>query len=185
MLRLFGFIAAAIEWLSRHIGQLFSFLFLICMVIIAYEVVMRYGVNAPTVWAHDVTTALCATGFLLSGLYTLQRRAHIRVSLVYERLPAGFRSLLDIVNGLIILGFLGLLGFQSTKSAIKSVSIGETAGTASQLPLPAIVKTALAVACILMFLLALVHFFQALKRIFIGGNDLPPTRTTLPTVDQP
>ena len=160
MARLF----AMIEWLSERIGRLFSFLFLICMAIIAYEVVMRYGINAPTIWAHDVTTALCATGFLLSGLYTMQRRAHIRVSLVYEHLPSAVRDVLDVVNSLIILGFLGLLGYQSTKSAITSVSIGETAGTASQLPLPAIVKSALATVCILMFILALVHLIQSLTR---------------------
>ncbi|MDP6954256.1 MAG: TRAP transporter small permease subunit [Alphaproteobacteria bacterium] len=162
---------AIVEWLAERIGRLFSYLFLICMAIIAYEVVMRYGVNAPTIWAHDVTTALCATGFLLSGLYTLKRRAHIRVSLVYEKLPAEFRAVLDVVNSLIILAFLGLLGYQSTKSAITSVSIGETAGTASQLPLPAIVKTALAAACILMFILALAQLIQSLLR---ERSDEPP-----------
>ena len=81
-------LAGVVDAVARHIGQLFSFLFLICMAIIAYEVVMRYGAGAPTVWAHDVTTALCATGFLLSGVYTLHRRAHIRISVVYELLPA-------------------------------------------------------------------------------------------------
>ena len=166
-------LAGVVDAVARHTGQLFSFVFLISMAIIAYEVMMRYGAGAPTVWAHDVTTALTATGFLLSGVYTLHRRAHIRISVVYDRLPAAARGALDVINSLIMITFLGLLGYQSTKSAITSVSIMETAGTASQVPLPAIVKTALALACWLMLALVLVHLAQVLERLF--GRRGKPT----------
>lgn len=166
-------LAGVVDAVARHIGQLFSFVFLICMAIIVYEVTMRYGAGAPTVWAHDVTTVLCATGFLLSGVYTLHRRAHIRITVVYDRLPAAARGALDVINGLIMLAFFGLLGYQATKSAITSVGIMETAGTASQIPIPAIVKTALALACWLMLALALVHLAQVLERLF--GRRGKPT----------
>ena len=53
------------------------------------------------------------------------------------------------------------------------IDIMETAGTASQLPIPAIVKTALALACWLMLALALVHLAQVLERLF--GRRREPT----------
>jgi TRAP-type mannitol/chloroaromatic compound transport system permease small subunit len=153
-----------IDRLARRTGELFSYLFFASMLIIAYEVVMRYGFGAPTVWAHDTTTALSAVGFLISGIYTLERRAHIRISLVYERLSANARRWLDMVNGAIALLFLGLLGYQSSLDAWKSILIMETAGTASRLPLPPIVKSALALACAGMFVLAAAHLARAARR---------------------
>ena len=143
-----------IDRAARRTGELVSYLFFACMLIIAWEVFARYGFNAPTIWAHDLTIALCSVGFLLSGLYTLQRRAHIRVSLVYDKLPARARRALDAVNGLIILTFLGLLGYRSAGDAWTSLKIMEDAGTASRIPLPAIAKTAIFIACALMFALA-------------------------------
>lgn len=160
---------AMIDRIARRTGEVCSYLFLLCMLIIAYEVFARYGLNAPTIWAHDLTIALCSVGFLLSGLYTLQRRAHIRISLVYDRLPQAVRRVLDMINGLIMLTFLGLLAYQTAQSAYKSVSIMETAGTASRIPIPAIAKTALLIACVLMFVLGAVQIWRAAN----GQNTAP------------
>lgn len=160
-----------IDRLSRRVGELVSYTFLACMLIIAYEVVARYGFNAPTIWAHDTTTALCAVGFLISGVYTLQRRQHIRITFVYDKLPASARRWLDIINGAIIVAFLALLTYEGVGQATKSIRIMETAGTASQLPLPPIVKTALAVAAGLMMLQATVHLWRAVRGRAAPGSD--------------
>lgn len=161
-----------VDRFSRQTGELFSYLFFACMVIIAYEVLARYGLNAPTIWAHDLTIALCAVGFLMSGLYALRRRSHIRISLVYDRLPARIRRWLDVINGLIMLIFLGALAYQAAQSAYKSVSIMETAGTASRMPIPAIAKSALLIACVTMFVLGLVQTWRA----FRGKAITPETK---------
>lgn len=153
-----------VERMARRVGEWGSFLFFACMAIIVWEVVARYGFGAPTVWGHDVITILAAVGFIVSGLYTMGRRAHIRVTLVYDRLPARARRAVDVLNALIVLSFVGLLGAQSTVDALRSIRIMETAGTASRLPLPPIVKTALALTCIAMFALGLVHLARALRR---------------------
>ncbi len=153
----------AVERVCRRAGEVFSYLFFLCMAIIAYEVVARYGFGAPTVWAHDVITILAAVGFVMSGFYTMERRAHIRVTLVYDRLPAPVQRAIDILNGVIVLAFVGLLGAQTAIDAWRSILIMETAGTASQLPLPPIVKSSLALACLAMFVLGAVHFARALR----------------------
>jgi len=152
-----------VDRIARQTGELFSYPFRACMLIIAYEVVARYGLNAPTIWAHDLTIALCAVGFLMSGLYALRRRSHIRISLLYDRLSARVRRILDVINGLIMLLFLGALAFQAAQSAYKSVSIMETAGTASRMPIPAIAKSALLIACVTMFVLGVVQTWRAAR----------------------
>jgi len=159
-----GRIAATIERCSLRVGELFSFLFLISLLVISYEVVARYFLSAPTVWAHDLTTMLSAVAFLLAGVYALGRRTHIRVTTVYDRLPARWRANLEVINGVVIACFLALLTYQSARDAVKSIAMWETAGTASRLPLPMVIKIALAGAAGMMLVQALADFRAALHR---------------------
>lgn len=154
----------AVDRVSSLVGRSFSFLFLICMLIIAWEVIARYVFGAPTIWAHDATTALCAVGFIVSGVYTLVRGQHIRITVLYDLFPAPVKRVLDGVAYAIAIAFLGLLAYQAFGSALKSIRMGETAGTASQIPLPPIIKTALLIAAALMLLQTLVFLARALRR---------------------
>ena len=51
-----------VDRISRSAGNGLSLLFMAAIVLTAYEVVMRYVFNAPTIWVHDVVTVLCDTG---------------------------------------------------------------------------------------------------------------------------
>ncbi len=78
------------------LGHLFSLLFLASMGILIFEVVMRYGFNAPTIWVHETTIFLCAVCFVFGGLHTVSRDGHIRIVLVYDQVGARARRGLDI-----------------------------------------------------------------------------------------
>ena len=54
--------------LARFLGDWGSPLFLLAVLFTTYEVVMRYVFNAPTVWVHEITIALSATAFIISGV---------------------------------------------------------------------------------------------------------------------
>ena len=157
-------LASGIGAVSRRIGELFSFLFFVSVVVMVYEVISRYIFNAPTVWAHEITISLSALAFVISGVYTLQRRDHIRISIVYDLLPPRVRRILDFVNNIVMLAFVGLLTYAAYNQAAKSVAIMERTGTASNLPLPPIVKTALALGAALMAVQGLAHLWQLARR---------------------
>lgn len=53
-----------------------------------YEVVSRYGFNAPTIWAFDITFMLHGALFMLTGAYGLQKKVHVRIDLFSDMLPA-------------------------------------------------------------------------------------------------
>jgi TRAP-type mannitol/chloroaromatic compound transport system permease small subunit len=53
--------ANGMDRVSVFIGQGCSILFLICIVISALEVVLRYGFDRPTVWSTELAMTLCAT----------------------------------------------------------------------------------------------------------------------------
>ena len=149
--------------LARFLGDWGSPLFLLAVLFTTYEVVMRYVFNAPTVWVHEITIALSATAFIISGGYALQRREHIRITLVYDALGPRVRRALDVVNSLLSSYFLAALGFGAASQAGKSLAVGETTGTASNLPIPEVLKTFLACGALLMLAQSLAHLWRHLR----------------------
>lgn len=66
-------------------------------VMLLMEVFLRYVLNAPTMWAHETSTFLCAVAFLYGGLLCVSRDSHIRVIIVYQLLPRRARRVMDVV----------------------------------------------------------------------------------------
>jgi TRAP-type mannitol/chloroaromatic compound transport system permease small subunit len=153
-----------VDRLSKRLGELSSYLFLLCVVFTAIEVVARYGFNSPTIWVHDLVIAVSAYCFIVGGAYALERGDHIRISTLYERLPAGGRRLCDLATALLIIAFLAGLLWAATRQALASIALVETSGRAWDVPVPMVVKSVLALGVLLMLLQALVNLLRALRR---------------------
>lgn len=65
--------------------------------ILLMEVFLRYVLNAPTIWAHETSTFLCAVAFLYGGLLCVSRDSHIRVVMVYQILPKRVKRAVDVL----------------------------------------------------------------------------------------
>ena len=79
------------------LGHVFSVLFLVSMMILIFEIFMRYVLNKPTIWVHETTIFLCAICFVFGGLHSVTRNGHIRVVLIYDHVSASVRRWLDVV----------------------------------------------------------------------------------------
>ena len=60
-----------------------------------FEVVMRYLFASPTLWVNELTLWLGSIVYLAAGLYTMQRRAHIRITAVYDIVSPNVRLFFD------------------------------------------------------------------------------------------
>lgn len=100
-------LARCIEALSRVCGHVSAALVIVLMLLMAYEVALRYALNAPTVWSYDVVTAVLGAIFLLGISYTLATDAHVRVDLLHPLFGRRGRPLIDLVGyGLVLLPLL-------------------------------------------------------------------------------
>lgn len=70
--------------LSAWFGKAFAWLILVMAFGVGYEVLVRYGFNAPTAWAFDVSYITYGTLFMMGGAYTLSRGGHVRGDFVYR-----------------------------------------------------------------------------------------------------
>lgn len=118
----------------------------IAAAILLMEVFLRYGLNRPTIWAHEATVFLCGLAFTFGGLYCTSRDSHIRVVLIYDWLPAGARRVFDVVISVVCAiasGFFAYAAWHMVTRAVWAPSGGirlETTGSAWSPPTPALIK---------------------------------------------
>ncbi|MEQ9586886.1 MAG: TRAP transporter small permease subunit [Parvibaculaceae bacterium] len=87
----------AIEELSIWIGRTFGWCILILTLSVAYEVFVRYVLNAPTVWAFDMMVQMYGALFLMAGPYALAQDSHVRADVVYRLLSVRWQARLDLM----------------------------------------------------------------------------------------
>ncbi len=143
--------------LARGLGEFMAPLFLVAVLISVYEVVLRYAFNAPTVWVHETTVLLSAACFLVSGLYTLERGEHIRITVLSERFPPWAQRAADWLGFLLAVLFLGALAWGGWKAGWEALSNWQTTATALDSPTPAILRPLIVLVSALMVLLLLVQ----------------------------
>lgn len=141
--------ASAAGGLGRAInalGIVFALAILASAAILLFEVVLRYGFNRPTIWAHETVIFLNACAFVFGGLYVAARDAHIRVVLFYDRLSQQWRRRFNITISLACMLaslFFAWAAWQSVKKAVWTPTGAirlESSGSAWDPPTPGLLK---------------------------------------------
>jgi TRAP-type C4-dicarboxylate transport system permease small subunit len=145
-----------VDRVALAVGRVAAWLFLLAVGVTVYEVTARYLFQAPTSWAHETTTTLCAIGFALGGAYAFARDEHIRITFLVDRARPALRRALQVMALLLGVIYLAGLGYAATGQAVESAWRFDAAGWAPELtpgppnwPLPTFVRVALAAGTVL------------------------------------
>lgn len=103
----------AIESFNIWIGRAFGWCILILTFSVAYEVFVRYVLNAPTVWAFDMMIQMYGALFLMAGPYALAQDTHVRADVIYRFLPPRWQGRVDMLLYIVFFfpGMLALFWF--------------------------------------------------------------------------
>lgn len=142
-----------------------SYGFAICVSIIGFEVVMRYGFNAPRIWVQDMVVMLVGGCFAIGGIVVLYEGSHIRITAIYDNVPARVQRWLDLLAAIVATCYLTLIGYGAWVNARLSIKLNETTGTSWDSPLPMILKTVLLVSAGVMCVIAVTQIFRSMKRL--------------------
>jgi len=110
----------AITWRFSRITMLMPGIIVIMMM---YEVFMRYVIEKPTIWVNEMSLWMGGWVYLLSGIYAMQQRSHIRITLLYDAVPLTLRRFFDVVSTALIVFWVLLTiwgGFDESYEAIKT-----------------------------------------------------------------
>lgn len=148
--------SGALGRVLNAIGIVFAIGILASAGILLIEVLMRYGFNAPTRWAHETVIFLNACAFIFGGLYVVARDGHIRVVLIYAALSPWLRRIFDVVISLACLMATVFFGFAAWTSLVRAVWTPagefrlETSGSAWDPPTPGLLKVFMFVVLVVM-----------------------------------
>ncbi len=105
MKRLFNVLSRSITLMGKIAGAAI----ILCILVITYDVMMRYFFNKPTSWGYEVSCYLLLVVLSLSIPYSLSVGAHIKVDMAYDRFPPKLRAYCDLLGFIMFLLFGGFL----------------------------------------------------------------------------
>ncbi len=98
-----------IEGLANGFGYLSGWLVPLMMLLVVFEVFMRYALNRPPAIADEFSAYMLVALSYLGAAYTLKEKGHVRITALVSRLPTRVSSWLRLITLVIALVFaLGL-----------------------------------------------------------------------------
>lgn len=149
----------------------------VIVVAVGYEVVMRYGFSKSSTWVHDLSIWLGAAIYVISGLYAMQQRAHISISLIYDVVSRRVGLVLQAIALTVVIifsfGFIAGAGPNAWGALMRMERIGTTWNP----PVPGTVKPLIIVIVFLIAVQAVVNFIEDYR------DPRPHRPATPPEVD--
>jgi TRAP-type C4-dicarboxylate transport system permease small subunit len=138
-----------IDWISIGVSRVAMFIVAFIVAIMFYEVVMRYVFQRPTLWVNEMSLWTAGMVYLLSGLYVMQQRGHIRIFILYDMVPRNVQRLFDLLSTLFIVLFSAAIVWGGWGEARDKLLRWETFGTAWDPPIPATMKPLILITVVL------------------------------------
>ena len=167
-----------VDRIALFIGRVTMILIISMTCVMLYEVFLRYAIEAPTLWANELTLWIAGFVFLCSGLYAMQQRCHIRIFILYDLVPRWLQRTFDVVSAALVAIFAFFLVYGSYKQVfVTKFYKWEMFGTAFDPPIPATVQPAV---LIVMVLIAI----QAVINVIADWNLAPEHHSAADEVDE-
>ncbi|MBX2883557.1 MAG: TRAP transporter small permease [Granulosicoccus sp.] len=147
----------AVTWRFSRVAMLLP---AIIVAIMSYEVFMRYVLEKPTIWVNEMSLWMGGWVYLTAGIYAMQQRSHIRITVLYDIVPRWLRRFFDILSALLIViwAFCTVWGgFNESWDALIS---WERFGTAWDPPIPATTQPLILVVMVIMAIQAVSNLFH-------------------------
>ena len=163
-------ISRRIDPLLTRVGQSISWIWLVLLAIIVFNVVLRYVFNEGRIELEEIQWHLYSTGFLLGIGYTFQVDGHVRVDVLHEKLPPGIQAWLELYGILLcVLPFTTLVLIYAAPFIASSYALGEVSASPGGLPYRWLIKSILFIGFALLLLAAI----SRLSRVwaYLLGRD--------------
>lgn len=144
--------------IAMFIGRITMILIISMTMVMLYEVLLRYIVEAPTLWANELTLWIAGFVFMLSGIYAMQQRCHIRIFILYEMMPRWMQHICDTLWVLLLWLFAFFMIYGSYKQVfVVKFHRWEMFGTAFDPPIPATIQPMILITIVLISIQAMVN----------------------------
>jgi TRAP-type C4-dicarboxylate transport system permease small subunit len=123
------------HWLVFLGGIISAISIFLIMLVMTYEVICRYVLNAPTTWVLEVVSYLLVTSTCMGLAYTLRVQAHIAVDVVRKLFPIPVQQLLYRLSLMVIVAVSLAIIFWGWIDVMASKLLGDVSLTPLAMPL--------------------------------------------------
>ena len=156
-----------ITWIDRitlTVSHTTKYLIPFIVLIMMYEIFMRYVIFEPTMWVNELCLWLAGVIYLVGGIYAMRLRCHIRIVLIYDWVPRRVQRIFDLISTIILILYAAALIYGGWPDSYISVTTWERFATFWNPPIPATMKP-LSLICV--GLIAL----QAINNLILDWNN--------------
>ncbi|MCP4701334.1 MAG: TRAP transporter small permease subunit [Gammaproteobacteria bacterium] len=165
----------AANFISEWSGRLTAWLIMAMVLLISYDVFMRYAFSFGSVALQELEWHLFALTFLLGAAYTLRHNGHVRVDILYRSkwMNARRRDWVNLLGGLLFLAPFCLLIIVSSWPFVHNAFVQmESSPDPGGLPYRWLLKAAIPVSFSLLLLEGLADALRHFLRL--SGQEEEP-----------
>ncbi|MGF1705552.1 TRAP transporter small permease subunit [Enterovibrio baiacu] len=155
-----------INRIADALGWVASSLFLLLMLNVFYNVVMRYAFDSVSIALQEMEWHLFSAVFLLGVPYAVKAGGHVRIDVLYERWSEKTQALVDLLGCvLFLMPFAILIVYFGIDFANESLQLGESSGDPGGLPHRWIIKAMIPLSFFFIAVTGLGLILNALTRL--------------------
>lgn len=167
---MFSKLSKGIDIFNTKQGEWTSMLILPLLGVVIYEVIMRYGFNAPTTWGFEATAFLYGMHYMFGISYTDVKKGHVQVDIFTSLAPEKIRAALGALTTLIFfLPVIFLMTVASSKFAWTAIEGLERNSTSWAPPIYPF-KVVMALCFLFLLLQGISNLIRDLQTLFNKDN---------------
>ncbi len=168
-------IVAFLNGIVRRVAETTAWLNVVLIIVILFQVVMRYGFNRGMVPLEELMWHLYAVAFMFGMAYAITNDSHIRVDLVHMALPRRAQHVFEILGILLLLApFLWIVFDHSLGWTLEAYRVNESSANPTGLPYRWVIKAVLPITMVLMAIAALARLIQEVTLLIYHDKDPGP-----------
>ena len=144
-----------ITWFDRitlFLSHTIKFLIPVIVLVMLYEVFVRYILFKPTMWANELSLWLAGVVYLIGGIYAMRLRCHIRIVMLYDIVSRKTQRIFDLIAVIILVLYALAVVVGGLPDATMSLMTWERFGTFWDPPIPAVMKPLIIISIVLIAL---------------------------------
>ena len=161
-----------VELINKKLGTITSWLTLVLVLIITYDVIVRYIFNESSVALQELEWHIFAVIFLLAAGYTFLIDDHVRVDVFYTRYSEKKKAITNLIGSLYFLIPFCVVGILSSLNFVEfSFNVKETSPDAGGLPARYILKAFIPLSFFILLLQGIAIIFKSIIKLKVSNSE--------------
>ena len=124
-----------LKFLNERLEEIFLVILMIAAtLLVAAQVVTRFILKVPLPWSEEIARYMFLWLTWVGAAYATKERKHVRIDIIYEKLPEAGKKVCTVISTVIWIIFLGIMVYLSFRLT-RSVASGGQIAVGSGIPM--------------------------------------------------